>query len=62
MQFGNSACNFGGSAFQRPFGHDSVGGLSKLIALLPHSMQIVHYWSEKVLIVSVNCVSVRQLL
>ena len=30
----------------RPFGHDSAGGLSKLVALLPKSMQIVHNWSE----------------
>ena len=47
MQFGNSAGNFGGSTFRRPFGHDSAGGLSKLIALLPNFMQIVHNWSEK---------------
>ena len=44
MQFGNSAGNFGGLAFRW---HDSAGGLSKLVALLPNSMQIVHYWSEK---------------
>ena len=47
MQFGNSAGNFGGSAFQRPVGHDSACVLSKLVALLPNSMQIVHNWSEK---------------
>ena len=47
MRFGNSAGNFGGSAFRRSFGHDSVAGLSKLVALLPNSMQIVHNWSEK---------------
>ena len=47
MQFENSAGNFGGSAFWRPFGHDSACGLSKLVALLPNSMQIVHNWSEK---------------
>ena len=47
MQFGNIAGNFGGSAFRRPFGHDSACGLSKLVALLPNSMQIVHNWSEK---------------
>ena len=33
--------------FRRPLGHDSAGGLSKLVALLPNSMQIVHDWSEK---------------
>ena len=37
-KFGNSAGNCGGSAFQRPFGHDLAGGLSKLVALLPNSM------------------------
>ena len=42
-----SADNFGGSAFRRPFGHDSTCGLSKLVALLPNFMQIVHNWSEK---------------
>ena len=47
MQFGNSAGNCGGSAFQRPSGHDSACGLSKLVALLPNFMQIVHNWSEK---------------
>ena len=47
MHFGNGARNFGGSAFRRPFGLDSAGELSKLVALLPNSMQIVHYWSEK---------------
>ena len=47
MRFGNSAGNFGGSAFRRPFGHDSAGGLSKLVALLPNSVQIVQNWSEK---------------
>ena len=47
MQVGKSACNFGGSAFRRPFGNDSAGGLSKLVALLPNSMKIVHNWSEK---------------
>ena len=34
-------------AFRRLFGHDSAGRLSKLAALLPDSMQIVHNWSEK---------------
>ena len=38
---------FGGSAFRQPFGHDSTGGLSKLVALLPNSIHIVHNWSEK---------------
>ena len=47
MQFGNSAGNFGGLATRRPFGHDSAGELSKLVALLPNSIQIVHNWSEK---------------
>ena len=47
MQFGKSAGNFGGSVFRRPFGHDLVCGLSKFVALLPNSMQIVHNWSEK---------------
>ena len=47
IQFGNIAGNFGGSAFRRPFGHDSACGLSKLVVLLPNSMQIVHNWSEK---------------
>ena len=47
MQLGNSAGNFGGSAFRRPFGHDSAAGLSKLVALFPNSMQIVNNWSEK---------------
>ena len=42
MQFGNSAGDFGGPAFRRPFGHDSAYGLSKLVALLLNSMQIVH--------------------
>ena len=42
-----SAGNFGGSAFRRPFGHDSACGLSKLVALLPNFMQIVHIWSEE---------------
>ena len=47
MQYGNSAGNFDGLAFRRPLGHDSAGRLSKLVALLPNSMQIVHNWSEK---------------
>ena len=47
MQFGKGAGNFGGSAFRRPFGHGSACRLSKLVALLPNSMQIVHNWSEK---------------
>ena len=47
MQFGNSASNFGGSAFRRPFGHDSVCGLLKLVALLPNTMQVVRIWPEK---------------
>ena len=47
MQFGNSAGNFGDSEFRWPFGHDSAGGLSKLVALLPNSTEIVHNWSEK---------------
>ena len=47
MQFGNSAGNFGVSAFRLPFGNDSTDGLSILVALLPNSMQIVHNWSEK---------------
>ena len=47
MQFGNSAGNLDVSAIRRPFGHDSACGLSKLVALLPNFMQIVHYWSEK---------------
>ena len=47
MQFGNSAGNFGGSTFRRPFGHDSACGLSKLVAFLPNSLHIVHIWSEK---------------
>ena len=48
MQFGNSAGNFGGaSAFRQPLGHDWAGGLSKLVALLPNSLHIVHNWSEK---------------
>ena len=46
-QFGNSAGNFGGSEFRRPFGHDSAGGLSKLVALLLNSTHNVHNWSEK---------------
>ena len=58
MQFGNSAVNFDGSAFRRPFGHDSACGLSKLVALLPNYMQIVHIWSEKRCICTVSCVSV----
>ena len=48
MQFRKSAGNFGGSAFRRPLGHDSAGGLSKLFALLPNYMPIIHNWSEKV--------------
>ena len=47
MQFGNSPSDFGGTAFRRPFVHDSACGLSKLVALLPNSMQIVHNLSEK---------------
>ena len=47
MQFGNSVGNFGSSAFRRPFGDDLAAGMSKLVAHLPHSMQIVHTWSEK---------------
>ena len=47
MYFRNSASNFGGSAVRRPFGHDSAAGMSKLVALLPNSMQIVPNWSEK---------------
>ena len=47
MQFENSAVNFGGSAFRRPFGHYSACSLSKLVALLSNSMQIVHNWWEK---------------
>ena len=54
MQFGNSAGNFGGSAFRRPFGHESEGGLSKLVALLPNSMQIVYTWSEKGVVVALK--------
>ena len=51
MHFGNSAGNiFGGSAFRLPFGHDSAGGLSKFVALLPNFMQIVQNWSEKCVI------------
>ena len=40
IQFGNSAGNFGNSAFWRPFGHDSVGGVSTLVALLSNSMHM----------------------
>ena len=47
MQFGNIAGNFGGLAFRRPFGHDSACRLSKLVALLPDFMHIVHNWSDK---------------
>ena len=47
MQFGNSTGNFVGSAVRRPVGHDSTGGLSKLVALIRNSMQIVHDSSEK---------------
>ena len=47
MQFGDSASNFGGLAFRLPFGHDSAGGLSKLVAFMPNSMHTVHNWSEK---------------
>ena len=47
IQFGNSAGNFGGSVFRRLFGYASACGLSKLVALLPKSMHIVHNWSEK---------------
>ena len=47
MQFGNIAGNFSGSAFRRPIGHDSAGGLSKLVTLLPNSMQVVHNRSEE---------------
>ena len=52
MHLVNSAGNFGGSAVQRPFGHDSAAGMSKLVALLPNSMQFVHNWSGK-------CVMIR---
>ena len=52
MQFGNSAGNFGGSAFRRTFGHHSACGLSNLVVLLPNSMQIVHNWSEKGVLVN----------
>ena len=45
--FGDSAGNFGGSAFRRPFVHDSAVGLSKLVALLPNPIMIVLNWSEK---------------
>ena len=37
-----SAGNFGGSSFRWPFGNASAAGLSKLVALLPNYMQIVH--------------------
>ena len=47
MYFGNSASNFGGSAFRWPVGHESAAVLSKLVALLPNYMQIVHNWSGK---------------
>ena len=47
MHFGNSAGNFGGSAVRRPVGHDSAAAMSKLVALLPNSVQIVQNWSEK---------------
>ena len=39
MHFGNSAGNFGGSAVRRPVRHDSAAATSKLVALLPNSMQ-----------------------
>ena len=35
------------SAFGQSFGHDSATGLSKLVALLPNSFQIVHNWWQK---------------
>ena len=60
MQFGNSAGNFGGPAFQRPFGHDSASGLSKLVAILPNSMQIVHNWSGKCVYAGVGAEDNRQ--
>ena len=47
MHFGNSAGNFGGSAFRRPVGHGSAAAMSKLVALLPNYIQIVQNWSEK---------------
>ena len=47
MHFGNSAGNFGGTVVRRSFGHDSAAGMSKLVALLPNSMQTVQNWSEK---------------
>ena len=47
MHFGNSADDFGGSAVRRLVGHDSAAAMSKLVALLLNSMQIVHNWSEK---------------
>ena len=47
MHFWKSAGNFGGSAFRRPFGHDSAAGLSKFVTFLPNSMHIVHKWLEK---------------
>ena len=45
MHFENNAGNFS-SAVRRPFGHDSAV-MSKLVALSPNSMHIVHDWSEK---------------
>ena len=47
MDFGNGAGNFGGSAVRRPFGRDSAAGMSKLVALLPDSTQVVQNPSEK---------------
>ena len=47
MHLGNSAGSFGGSAVRRSFGHDSAAAMSKLVALLPNSMQIVQNWSKK---------------
>ena len=47
MHLENSAGNIGGSAVQRPVGHDSAAEMSKLVALLPNDMQIVQNWSRK---------------
>ena len=44
MQFGNSAGNFGGRSGMI---RCALCSLTKLVALLPNSMQIVHNWSEK---------------
>ena len=57
MHFGNSVGNVDGSAVRRPFGHDSAAGMSKLVAFLPNSMQIVQNWSEKGVVCPV-CLSV----